>query len=110
MGEIGRDRLEYLYEMSYCDIVLIIRGYRRRNILQYQLQRIQAWASMFCMGNKDGKTPDDVIPLYFDHYRQQEREAVSQEVEDMLQREIQLMNEQNQKKNEDSKIQKTPDG
>ena len=93
--------------MSYCDIVLIIRGYRRRNILQYQLQRIQAWASMFCMGNKDGKTPDDVIPLYFDHYRQQEREAVSQAEIDMLQREMQMINEQNQKKNEDNKIQTT---
>ena len=107
MGEIGRDRLEYLYEMSYCDIVLIIRGYRRRNILQYQLQRIQAWASMFCMGNKDGKTPDDVIPLYFDNYRQQERAAVSQAEIDMLQREMQMINEQNQKKNEDNKIQTT---
>lgn len=93
--------------MSYCDIVLIIRGYRRRNILQYQLQRIQAWASMFCMGNRDGKQPQDVIPLYFDHYRQQEREAVSHEEVDMLQREMQLMNEQNQKKNEDNTIQTT---
>ena len=62
---------------------------------------------MFCMGNKDGKTPDDVIPLYFDHYRQQEREAVSQAEIDMLQREMQMINEQNQKKNEDNKIQTT---
>ena len=102
MGEIGRDRREFLYEMSYLDIVLIIRGYRRRNILQYQLQRIQAWASMFCMGNKAGKTPDDVIPLYFDHYRQQEREAVSQEDVEMLQREMQMINELNQKKDEEN--------
>ena len=82
--------------MSYCDIVLIIRGYRRRNILQYQLQRIQAWASMVCMGNKDGKTPNDVIPLYFDKYKQQERNPISQAEIDMLQREMQMINEQNQ--------------
>jgi len=94
--------------MSYLDVVLIIRGYRRRNILQYQLQRIQAWGSMFCMGNKEGKQPQDVIPLYFDHYKQPEREPVSQEEIDMLQREMQMINEQNQKKDEDSKIQTTP--
>lgn len=110
MGEIGRDRREYLYEMRYLDIVLIIRGYRRRNILQYQLQRIQAWGSMFCMGNKDGIHPQDIIPLYFDNYKQQERNHISQAEIDMLQREMQMINEQNQKKNEDSKIQTTPDG
>ena len=41
--------------MKWWEIMLIIQGYRRRNVLQYQLQRIQAWASAFCMGNKEGK-------------------------------------------------------
>ena len=68
MGEIGRDRREYLYEMSYCDIMLIQRGYRRRNILQYQLQRLQAYGSFHCMGAKDAKAPQDWLPLYIDHY------------------------------------------
>ena len=67
MGEIGRDRHEYLYEMSYCDILLIQRGYRRRNILQYQLQRLQAFGSFFCMSGTN-KSPQDFIPLYIDRY------------------------------------------
>ena len=67
MGEIGRDRHEYLYEMSYCDILLIQRGYLRRNILQYQLQRLQAFGAFFCMSGTN-KTPQDFIPLYIDRY------------------------------------------
>ena len=69
MGEIGRDRREYLYEMSYCEILLIIRGYRHRNILQYQLQRLQAYGAFFCMGGAE-KTPNEWIPMYFDKYIQ----------------------------------------
>lgn len=67
MGEIGRDRHEYLYEMTYCDILLIQRGYRRRNILQYQLQRLQAYGAFFCMSGTN-KTPEDFLPLYVDRY------------------------------------------
>ena len=55
--------------MANWEIQLIIRGYYRRNVLQYQLQRIQAWAAMFCMsGNKNNHSPQDVIPLYCDKY------------------------------------------
>ena len=68
MGEIGRDRREYLYEMSYCDILLIQRGYRRRNILQYQLQRLQAYGAFHCMSGSK-KTPEQWLPLYVDRYK-----------------------------------------
>lgn len=68
MGEIGRDRHEYLYEMRWYEILLIIQGYRKRNVLQYQLQRIQAWAAAFSMGNPNHKKPEDLVDLYFDHY------------------------------------------
>lgn len=68
MGEIGRDRSEYLYEMSYCDIYLIQRGYRRRNILQYQLQRLQAYGAFHCMGAKNPKEPHEWLPMYIDRY------------------------------------------
>lgn len=30
VGEIGVDRKEYLYHLSYCDIVQMLRGYERR--------------------------------------------------------------------------------
>ena len=73
MGEIGRDRREYLYDMSYCDILLIQRGYRRRNILQYQLQRLQAFGAFFCMSGTN-KTPQDFISLYIDRYIDEDEE------------------------------------
>ena len=73
MGEIGRDRREYLYDMSYCDILLIQRGYRRRNILQYQLQRLQAFGAFFCMSGTN-KTPQDFISLYIDRYIEDDEE------------------------------------
>ena len=86
MGEIGRDRREYLYEMSYCDILLIQRGYRRRNILQYQLQRLQAYGAFHCMGGSK-KTPEQWLPLYVDRYKMVNNEAPpisEEEIAEML--------------------------
>ena len=31
MGEIGINRLEYLYNLTFCDLLLIERGYERRS-------------------------------------------------------------------------------
>ena len=71
--------------MKWWEILLIIQGYRRRNVLQYQLQRIQAWASAFCMGNKEGKQPQDLVYLYFDHYIEEgEAQLTKEEQEDLL--------------------------
>ena len=66
MGEYGISRHEFLYEMRFWEVRRVIRGYRRRNILHYQLQRINAWAAMFCMGNPQHKGPADIVKLYFD--------------------------------------------
>ena len=79
MGEIGRDRQEFLYKMTYAEIALIVRGYMRRNILQYQLQRMQIHASTFCMGNPDNVKPTDIFHLYFDDYKGQDAPNVSEE-------------------------------
>ena len=93
VGEIGRDRLEYQYEMSYCDIVLIIRGYRRRNVLQYQLQRQQAFATTFAFrGNEKGLKPEDLWPLYFDKYKEQKKPPISQDEVKELQDEMAAIN------------------
>ena len=95
MGEIGRDRREFLYQMTYCEIALIVRGYRRRNILQYQLQRLQAYGSFHCMGSKNPKSPDEWLPLYIDRYRDTSQDVeVSQETIDQLQAEMAAMNAQ----------------
>ena len=91
MGEIGRDRREYLYEMSYCEILLIQRGYRRRNILQYQLQRLQAYGAFHCMSGAK-KMPEQWLPLYVDRYKMVNNDAppiseeeIAEMIEDMKQ-------------------------
>ena len=55
--------------MRWWEILLTIQGYRRRNVLQYQLQRITAWASAFWMGNKNNVQPQDFFHLYCDDYK-----------------------------------------
>lgn len=93
VGEIGRDRLEYQYDMSYCDIVLIIRGYRRRNVLLYQLQRLNVFASTFAFsGNHKGLKPEDLWPLYFDNYKEQTAPPLSDEERNELQAEMDAIN------------------
>lgn len=54
--------------MSWLDILLIIRGYRRRHILEYQLARITAYSAFFATRDNDGSTPQDWLPLYIDDY------------------------------------------
>ena len=84
--------------MSYCDILLIQRGYRRRNILQYQLQRLQAYGAFFCMsGSKRG--PEDWMPMYIDRYIDDEEsvQPISQEEIAELQAEMSAMNATAQK-------------
>ena len=91
MGEIGRDRHEFLYEMMWWEITLIIQGYRRRNVLQYQLQRITAWASAYCMGNKNNVKPEDFFHLYCDDYLEQ-GETEAQLTEDEIKQMQEEMN------------------
>ena len=81
--------------MKWWEILLIIQGYRRRNVLQYQLQRIQAWASAFCMGNKEGKRPQDLVDLYIDHYIEESEEQLTQEELDGLLADIAAENARN---------------
>ena len=69
VGEVGIPWRDYLYELAYWQRLLHIRGYRRKHILQYQLQRIQSMSAAYAFsGNKERKTPEEFLPLYFDHY------------------------------------------
>lgn len=72
--------------MQWWEILLIIQGYRRRNVLQYQLQRITAWASAFCMGNKNNVQPQDFLHLYCDDYvepSETEAQLTQQDIDEM---------------------------
>jgi len=93
VGEIGRDRREYLYEMSWREILLIIRGYRRRNVLLYQLQRLTAYGALFAMsGDKQQKGPEGWIPLYVDRYITEDVPVISEEEEKEMLEEIAALN------------------
>lgn len=87
--------------MEYWEIVLIERGYLRRNVLQYQLQRLQAYGAMFAMnGDKQQRGPSGWIPMYFDRYKQGDRPEVSQETIDDLLGEMAAINAEIEKKSE----------
>ncbi len=94
MGEIGIPRREFLYDIQFWEARRIIRGYQRRNILQYQLQRMNMWASMFCMGNPNHKEPQDILHLYFDDWDDDDAdEPISEEDKQEL---VDLMNRMNE--------------
>ena len=59
-------RHEFLYDITFWEAKRIIRGRRQKNILKYQLMRMNIWASMFCMGNPRNVKPDELFKLYFD--------------------------------------------
>ena len=103
VGEYGISRHEFLYEMRFWEVRRVIRGYRRRNILHYQLQRINAWASMFCMGNPHHKEPADIVKLYFDDELDdaEDSQALTPEEYAALQAEMDAINAQLKEKAEE---------
>lgn len=54
MGEIGIARREYLYELSYWEILLIVRGYSRRNREMWSAVRWQTY-NLMCVSMADMK-------------------------------------------------------
>lgn len=54
MGEIGIDRREYLYELEYCEVMLIARGYSHRNREMWSATRWQTY-NLMCVSMADLK-------------------------------------------------------
>ena len=67
MGEIGIPRREYLYELAYWEIVLIVRGYSRRNREMWSAVRWQTYnlmsVSMADMKKAGILRPADLLPF-----------------------------------------------
>ena len=83
--------------MRWWEILLTMQGDRRRNVLQYQLQRITAWTSAYCMGNKNNVQPQDFLHLYCDDYvepSETEAQLTQQDIDEM-QAEIEAENARN---------------
>ena len=51
MGEIGIDRKEYLYDLTWCDLLLIERGYWRRSRDLWSSAR---WSTFYIMSSFSG--------------------------------------------------------
>lgn len=65
MGEIGIPRLEYLYDLEYWEIVLIVRGYFRKSREMWSATRWQTY-NLMCVSMADLKKvgiyrPTDLI-------------------------------------------------
>lgn len=98
VGEIGIPRKEFLYEVDFWEVRRIIRGFRRRNILQYQLLRLCAYSSFFSMrANKSGKGPEEWLPLDFDRTLDEEsgegEDPITEEEAERLRQMIRDINE-----------------
>ena len=63
MGEIGISPHEFLYELSYWEVLRIIRGYRKRGRLRDQLIAEAVFAAMHAMRDSKGKTVKDFFPM-----------------------------------------------
>jgi hypothetical protein len=53
VGEIGFDRHEFLYELTFWEIRSIIRGYNARHHAGWEQARLVAYHAHFCMGAKE---------------------------------------------------------
>jgi hypothetical protein len=56
VGEIGIQRHEYLYILTFADLLLIRRGYFFRYHQQWEMARMIAHQVHYCMGVKQGDT------------------------------------------------------
>ena len=98
VGEIGIRRHEFLYEIRFWEARRIIRGYNRRHVLHYQLQRIQAYYACFAMReNKGHLTPMQFLPMYFDSFDDDEDGGY----EDVTEADVKRMREEMRRINEE---------
>ena len=54
MGEIGFARKEYLYDLTWCDMILIERGYSRRNREMWSASRWSTYNVMMAFCGSEG--------------------------------------------------------
>ena len=95
-------RHEFLYDITFWEAKRIIRGRRQRNILKYQLMRMNIWASMFCMGNPRNVKPDELFKLYFDDDDEMNDAGITDEEAQQMLEDLNAINKQLREKRESS--------
>ena len=96
VGEIAIPRREFLYDIEWWEARRIIRGYRKRNRLHYQLLAECAYASTFAMRDAKGKTVKDLFPALFEDDDDDFDDLMTEEEQDDLQDMMRQLNSQNQ--------------
>ena len=95
-------RHEFLYDITFWEAKRIIRGRRQKNILKYQLMRMNIWASMFCMGNPRNVKPDELFKLYFDDDDDTNDAGITDEEAQQMLEDLNAINRQLRDKRESS--------
>lgn len=103
MGEIGIPRCEFLYDIRFWEVRRIIRGYRQRDRLKYQLLAECAYTAMYAMRDPQGKTVADMFPMLFEDDESEATPEISDEDYNELQDLIANHNAQLYHSQQDSK-------
>lgn len=96
MGEIGIPRQEYLFELRYWEILLIVRGYARRNRDLWSVVRWQTYSLLAVQADlkKAGIfSPTDLLPLPWDNDGEEASPGPTKEQIAELQRQMREYNE-----------------
>ena len=79
MGEVGIPRREYLYELTFAELLLISRGYENRKRDLWSATRWQTYLLMQCsMADLKGAGihgPKDLMPLPWDKSEEEIQES-----------------------------------
>ena len=101
VGEIGIDRREYLYSLTFVDLLLIRRGYFGRYHQQWEMARMIAHQVHYCMGVKQGETAKTATEwITFPWERTQDGEPTDLPSDAEVKRLRQMMIEENAKAEE----------
>lgn len=85
MGEVGINPKEYLYELTFCEILLISRGYHARKHAGWEQARLIAYNARFAFGSKTTPPPvEDWLTFPWEQHPDQELDE--DEVEDLRER------------------------
>lgn len=97
VGEIGYNRHEYLFELDYCDILLISRGYFRRTREMWSATRWQTFylmsVSMADLKKAGIYRPSDLIKFPWEKDELEENMLSQADIEEMRR----MMREENAK-------------
>lgn len=98
VGEVGVQRKEYLYELKFWEIKLIIRGYLRRQHHGWEQARLVAYCAAHAFhGGKNNPTMDKWLTFAWEKDNVPADLPTEEEVDDM----ISMIRDLNKKEKED---------